>query len=356
MTNNRLITFVLLAYNQEPYIRKAVEAALEQTYEPLEIIISDDGSSDHTAAIIYDIIASYKGLHQVIINVNKKNIGLAAHINKIMRMVSGDLIVMAAGDDVSIPKRTETLVNAWENAGFPPAICSDFQLIDKNGIHLNNNKICSKFFLPKINKNHIDTVRSFIKNDVPSLIGCTEAWRKDMVTNFPPLLENILFEDKAFSFRAWLYGDIHYVSEKLVAYRQHTNSISHEESISLITSDNVVDMEKNAATKSTYLSKVIENYRNDLESQYSNRSLEQSTLNILVKMIKKRKKTLALKSSWWNQSYLSRIFLTIKLISEMPTIKDLRWVAIRLLPFKWYCRFRIFVDSIENLKIGNHTK
>jgi glycosyltransferase involved in cell wall biosynthesis len=47
-----LISFMLFAYNQEHYIRRAVEAAMAQTYSPLEIILSDDASSDGTAAPI----------------------------------------------------------------------------------------------------------------------------------------------------------------------------------------------------------------------------------------------------------------------------------------------------------------
>ena len=42
------MTFVLLAYNQEKYIREAVDGALAQTYHPLKIILSDDCSSDRT--------------------------------------------------------------------------------------------------------------------------------------------------------------------------------------------------------------------------------------------------------------------------------------------------------------------
>ena len=41
-----LVTFALFAYNQEKYIREAVEGAFAQTYAPLEIILSDDCSTD----------------------------------------------------------------------------------------------------------------------------------------------------------------------------------------------------------------------------------------------------------------------------------------------------------------------
>ena len=47
-----LVTFALFAYNQENYIRAAVEGAFAQTYQPLEIILSDDCSKDRTFEIM----------------------------------------------------------------------------------------------------------------------------------------------------------------------------------------------------------------------------------------------------------------------------------------------------------------
>jgi len=96
-----LVTFALFAYNQEQYIRQAVEAALAQTYEPLEIIISDDCSSDSTFQVISDLAAGYTGPHTVVARRNANNLGLAAHISTVMEAVNGELVVVAAGDGVS---------------------------------------------------------------------------------------------------------------------------------------------------------------------------------------------------------------------------------------------------------------
>lgn len=51
VTDQPLVTFALFAYNQEQYIREAVEGAFSQTYKPLEIILSDDCSRDRTFEI-----------------------------------------------------------------------------------------------------------------------------------------------------------------------------------------------------------------------------------------------------------------------------------------------------------------
>ena len=47
----KLVSYCLFAFNQEKYINEAIKGALNQTYSPLEIIISDDCSTDLTFQI-----------------------------------------------------------------------------------------------------------------------------------------------------------------------------------------------------------------------------------------------------------------------------------------------------------------
>jgi len=85
---------VLLAYNQARYIRDALEAALSQTYEPLQIVVSDDCSSDRTFEIIQSVASEYVGPHQIVLNRNDRNLGIAAHVNKAMGMCAGQYVVL----------------------------------------------------------------------------------------------------------------------------------------------------------------------------------------------------------------------------------------------------------------------
>ena len=72
-TEKPLITFALFAYNQERFIREAVEGAFSQTYSPLEIILSDDCSPDRTFEIMKEMAAEYTGPHTIVLNRNEKN-------------------------------------------------------------------------------------------------------------------------------------------------------------------------------------------------------------------------------------------------------------------------------------------
>src|SRR5918997_5688988 len=112
-----LVTFMMFAYNHERFVREAVRGALAQTYSPLQIVISDDCSQDRTFEIIEEEVAGYEGPHQVLLNRNSRNLGLGGHVNRVMELAQGKLIVAAAGDDVSLPTRTEEFVRAWSKGG-----------------------------------------------------------------------------------------------------------------------------------------------------------------------------------------------------------------------------------------------
>lgn len=63
-----LVSFLLLTYDAEPFVKDAVSSALWQKYNPSEIVISDDASTDKTYEIVQTIVDSYDGPPQVVAN------------------------------------------------------------------------------------------------------------------------------------------------------------------------------------------------------------------------------------------------------------------------------------------------
>ena len=118
-----LVTFALFAYNQEKYIREAVEAALAQDYPNLEIILSDDCSTDRTFEVIQNIVSKYKGRHRVIHNRNQSNLGISRHLNMAFSMVSGDFVApvntTSATFSVSVNSMICCLVSLITSEAFP---------------------------------------------------------------------------------------------------------------------------------------------------------------------------------------------------------------------------------------------
>ncbi len=94
-----------MCHNQEAYIEEAFRAALAQTYEPLEVIVNDDASTDGSWDIIQRIAAEYAGPHKVILNRCETNMDIMRSFETLCALSSGELIVKAGGDDVSYPDR-----------------------------------------------------------------------------------------------------------------------------------------------------------------------------------------------------------------------------------------------------------
>jgi glycosyltransferase involved in cell wall biosynthesis len=137
----KLVSIILITYNQEEWVEHAVLSALNQNYENLEIIISDDCSTDKTWSVINKITRrdQYEN-KKIILNKNAKNLGITANITHALKSASGDLFVIFAGDDVSTFNRVSTMVDQWEKFGYPAAIASSLNIIDKDGFSINNHE------------------------------------------------------------------------------------------------------------------------------------------------------------------------------------------------------------------------
>lgn len=208
-----LVTFALFAYNQEEYIREAVESALAQDYEPLEIIISDDYSSDGTVDAIRETVSSYSGPHAVTINVNEKNLGLINHVNKVVSMCSGRLIVVAAGDDISHNSRAATLTNIFINSETEPLLIhSPVEKISKEGhsIGLKYPPLKSSSDIKSISK--ISEINSVY-------IGASAAWNKKLFEIYGPIKYPAAYEDIVLGTRAAMMNGLAYCSSPLLRYR-----------------------------------------------------------------------------------------------------------------------------------------
>jgi len=211
-----LITFALYTYNQERFIREAIYGAFSQTYTPLEIIISDDCSADQTFAVVKEMVAGYKGPHQVRVNRNTRNLGIGGHTDKMMmELVRGELIVCAAGDDISAPERVETIYQAWERSGRKAYyILSGYQrmTIDGKKDRIVRPTDAMMFWT--------ETIAGYIKKNRPMIApGCVQACHKDVFAVFGPITLAPSIEDNSITLRAMLLGKVLLLPDVLVYWR-----------------------------------------------------------------------------------------------------------------------------------------
>lgn len=103
-TQNPVISVVLPVYNGGKYLEAAIDSILSQTYENFEVIAINDGSTDDSTSIIQSFADNRIKFF------DQKNMGLAATLNRAIRLANGRYIARQDADDLSLPTRFEKQV------------------------------------------------------------------------------------------------------------------------------------------------------------------------------------------------------------------------------------------------------
>ena len=123
-----LVSICIPAYNVEHFIRETLESALAQDYPNLEIIVSDDASTDRTP----EIVAGYESKGVRLIK-QAKNLGMTANMNAVVRASQGKYVFKLDSDDLLEPGCVSSLVPVMEahpRVAFAHCAC---RLIDVDG-------------------------------------------------------------------------------------------------------------------------------------------------------------------------------------------------------------------------------
>ena len=109
--SDKLVSFIMSAYNSEISVGNAIESILSQSYSNINLHIIDDASSDKTRKIIETYASTHDNVYAYN---NKKNIGLTKSLNKLIRNADGFYLARQDADDISLKTRIEEQVDFLE--------------------------------------------------------------------------------------------------------------------------------------------------------------------------------------------------------------------------------------------------
>lgn len=214
-----LVSFVIPVYQQEDYVEEAVQSALSQSYDNLEVIVVDDGSTDNSVAIINAIRDERLTL------IRRENGGPSAALNEGIKHAQGTYIALLGGDDVAEPKRIEEQVAHAEESGADFIFCLP-RVIDAGGNELNHEVVRHVFRCP----DDMETAGVFRRLVVDGNFLCapTALMRRETVETLGFFRHDLIqLQDYEYWIRGCIAGKTFKVSQKKTTrYRRHLTNLS----------------------------------------------------------------------------------------------------------------------------------
>jgi glycosyltransferase involved in cell wall biosynthesis len=109
-----LVSIIIPTYNRAHYLKEAINSVHQQSYRPIECIVVDDGSTDHTAELV-DTIKNLTSDNFIIKYVLQNNSGAQVARNKGTELASGEFIQYLDSDDLLYPDKLSNQIRFLED-------------------------------------------------------------------------------------------------------------------------------------------------------------------------------------------------------------------------------------------------
>ena len=217
---NILISIAMCTYNGERFIKEQLESILAQSYKNIELIITDDGSTDGSIEIIEEY---QKQDSRITLYKNSKRLGFIKNFEKAIGLCRGEYIALADQDDIWKSKKLEIFLEQIDNNLL---IYSDAELIDRDSKPLGRTLITSS----KKNLVRGRNSQAFLFDNCVS--GNTLMFKRELVATILPIpLEFVSFHDTWIAFITSLQGTISYTHEPMTYYRRYDEQITNNKKV-----------------------------------------------------------------------------------------------------------------------------
>lgn len=196
-TNHPFVTIVTPSFNQGQFIEETILSVLNQTYQNIQYIVVDGGSTDNTM----EVVNKYRD--QIDIIIHEKDKGQTDAINKGFKLAKGTLVGWINSDDILYPECVEKIVDLYmANQDGAIFYCSELDWIDENGKFLTKRNI------------HIPN-RDYLLNKSSTIIQQGSFYLSELVKRINYLDESIYYcMDLDLWLRLLKYGRIYHLKGK----------------------------------------------------------------------------------------------------------------------------------------------
>ncbi|MCF0051778.1 glycosyltransferase [Dyadobacter sp. LJ53] len=217
-----LISICIPTYSRLEYLKQSVQSCLDQTYQNIEICVSQDPKKDGPDPDIMEWCQEQaQKLPFFTYNLNIENLGLAGNWNECVQIASGKYMIIIGDDDILMPDFIQSLVDILDSGGVDVAFSNQY-FIDEKGqiLHAYTQEANATYHRTNLPHGRIsDAVSTVLNNSVPMSAALI---RRDLLLkhNFDTSLNTPEFE--VFLKIAVNGGIFVYHAEKLACYRVHS--------------------------------------------------------------------------------------------------------------------------------------
>lgn len=218
-----LVSIIVITFNSSKYVFETLESARAQTYQNIELIVSDDCSTDNTYEICKNWIETNKNrFARTELIEARKNTGIPGNCNRGLRIAGGEWIKFIAGDDILLNNCIEEMI-FFSNINNSYISTSALEEFCEDGLPLRIHKNDYLRFIKFFKKNNINQFKSYVRNPVflnsPAIL-----FRKELFDKIGFFDESFrMLEDQPFLLKALHAGyNIHYNEKVTVRYRTTT--------------------------------------------------------------------------------------------------------------------------------------
>lgn len=219
------IAILMATFNGEKYISQQIESIRNQSYAEWHLLIRDDCSIDNTDKIINSYVLLDKRIKKI---KNKgENLGACLNFGELMKVAFDfgyEYVMFSDQDDVwekdKIEKTFQMITKYEQEKKAPILVHTDFCYADENLNPIKyDNRITFARLSKKINKINILANYNYI-------FGCTMLFNRALLSLCLPVHKNAQNHDYWIALHAAAFGDISYLNNKTMLYRQHGNNVS----------------------------------------------------------------------------------------------------------------------------------
>lgn len=213
----------ICTYNGEKYLAEQLESIINQSMKPAQIIVCDDGSEDNTNEIVTSFINSnptIKWKHKI----NLDRLGVLKNFEQAIYLCDEEIVFLSDQDDVWLFDKAKKTLNALKNKKFK-VVFTDAVIVDKDLNELGLTMFEKIKFSKKEQKLFHEKYWSmYLLLSKYHATGATMAFKKSTVMNFMPIpLNTCYFHDAWIATLAACLGELTFINEPLILYRQHDN-------------------------------------------------------------------------------------------------------------------------------------